>query len=129
MLWAAFRRPVLRSMYSSTFVFASHQLDEAFHQLYAEITKVAEGLPGFRGAESWENSGTGLVSKVFYWASLEDLQQLMVHPSHLRAKAAHEQWLAGYQVVIAKVMRVYGDTRLDAVLPLNAKAFKKDQRE
>lgn len=109
-------------MYSSTFVFASHRLDDAFHALYAEITAVAERLPGYRGAESWENSRTGLTSKVFYWDSLDDLQQLMVHPSHLRAKAAHERWLSGYQVVIAKVMRVYGDTRLDPLLPLNAQS-------
>lgn len=111
-------------MYSASFVFAGRHLDDTFHALYAEITKVAEGLQGFRGMESWENRETGLVSKVFYWESLEALQQLMVHPTHLRAKAAHEQWLAGYQVVIAKVMRVYGDTRLDALLPLNARTYK-----
>ncbi|RYF73587.1 MAG: antibiotic biosynthesis monooxygenase [Comamonadaceae bacterium] len=110
-------------MYSSTFVFASHQLDEAFHVLYAEISAVAQGLEGYRGEESWENAQTGLVSKVFYWEHLDALHQLMVHPAHLRAKAAHEQWLAGYQVVIAKVMRVYGDTRLDHLLPLNAKSY------
>ena len=110
-------------MYASTFVFASHQLDDAFHALYAQITEVAQGLEGFRGAESWESPQTGLVSKVFYWDTLDALQQLMVHPTHLRAKAAHEQWLSGYQVVIAKVMRVYGDTRLDHLLPLNPKSY------
>ncbi|WP_225782801.1 antibiotic biosynthesis monooxygenase [Xenophilus sp. Marseille-Q4582] len=107
-------------MYSSTFVFARHRLDDDFRALDAEITAVAEGLAGFLGAESWENPQSGLVSRVFYWDSLEDLQQLMVHPSHLRAKAAHERWLSGYQVIIAKVMRVYGDTRLDPLLPVNA---------
>ncbi|MDA7417977.1 antibiotic biosynthesis monooxygenase [Xenophilus arseniciresistens] len=111
-------------MYSATFVFAHHQLDDEFHALYDEITRVAESLEGFRGVESWENPTTGLVSKVFYWDSMDALHQLMVHPTHLRAKAAHEQWLAGYQVVISKVMRVYGDTRLDRLLPLNPGTHK-----
>ena len=33
-------------MYSSTFVFASHQLDDAFHALYAEITAAGEKQEG-----------------------------------------------------------------------------------
>lgn len=110
-------------MYCATFVFAGDALDERFHALYDEITRVAEGLEGFKGAESWEHAATGLVSKVFYWDSLDALHQLMVHPTHLRAKAAHEQWLAGYQVVISKVMRVYGDTRLNRLLPLNPSSY------
>ena len=52
---------------------------------------------------------TGVASNVYYWSSLEALQALMSHPTHLKAKAAQANWLAGYRVVIAQVMRAYGD--------------------
>ncbi len=33
----------------------------------------------------------------------------MKHPAHLAAKQRQQQWLAGYQVVIAQVVGSYGD--------------------
>ena len=40
---------------------------------------------------------------------MEALQQLMRHPAHRDAKQAQARWLRGYQVVIAEVVRSYGD--------------------
>ena len=97
-------------IYSSTFIFAKRQFDDEFHRLDRQIAEAARNLPGYLGEEAWENPATGLVSNVYYWTSLEALQQLMSHPAHLRAKAAQANWLAGYRVVIAKVMRAYGDS-------------------
>ena len=57
------------------------------------------------------------MSNVYYWQSLEALQTLMQHPEHLKAKAAQAQWLNGYQVVIAQVLRTYGDNQLAGLLP------------
>ena len=57
------------------------------------------------------------MSNVYYWQSLEALQKLMHHPAHLKAKAAQAQWLNGYQVVIAQVLRTYGDNQLTGLLP------------
>ena len=94
--------------YSSTFIFAAKQFDDDFHRLDRQIAAAARNLPGYLGEEAWENPATGLVSNVYYWSSLESLQALMSHPSHLEAKAAHANWLAGYRVVIAQVMRAYG---------------------
>lgn len=96
-------------MYSSTFIYATRQFDEAFHRLDQAIAESAKAIPGYLGEESWENTSTGLVSNVYYWESLEALQMLMQHPRHLEAKAAQSQWLNGYQVVIAQVLRTYGD--------------------
>lgn len=103
-------------MYTATFIFAKRQFDDEFHRLDALIAEAAKATPGYLGEESWENSATGLVSNVYYWESLEALQSLMRHPAHLQAKAAQAHWLAGYQVVIAQVLRTYGDAQLD--LPL-----------
>ena len=102
-------RPIPTVIYSSTFIFATKQFDDEFHRLDQEIARAAKGLPGYLGEEAWENTATGVVSNVYYWSSLEALQALMSHPTHLKAKAAQANWLAGYRVVIAQVMRAYGD--------------------
>lgn len=95
-------------MYTSTFIFAKRQFDEEFHALDQAIAAAAKAIPGYRGEESWENPTTGLVCNVYYWDTLQDLQQLMRHPTHQLAKAGHAQWLDGYRVVIAEVQREYG---------------------
>ncbi len=104
-------------MYSSTFIFAKAEWDAEFHRLDAEIAQAAKATPGYLGEESWENTATGLISNVYYWESLEALQALMRHPTHLQAKSRQAQWLAGYQVVISQVLRTYGDARLQGLLP------------
>ena len=81
-------------MYSSTFIFAKKQYDDNFHRLDQEIAAVAKSIPGYVGEETWENADTGLISNVYYWTSLEALQQLVQHPRHLEAKAGQGQWLA-----------------------------------
>jgi heme-degrading monooxygenase HmoA len=103
-------------MYSATFIFAKKQFDDAFHQLDETIAAAARAMPGYLGEDAWENRASGLVSTVYYWDSLEALQGLMEHPAHLQAKAAQSRWLDGYRVVIAEVLRVYGDARLDHLL-------------
>lgn len=110
------------SIFSSTFIFAKQQFDDEFHRLDQAIAEAARSTPGFLGEESWENPANGLVSNVYYWASLEALQGLMKHPKHLEAKAQQGRWLSGYQVVIAEVIRMYGDDQLSGVLPVTRKA-------
>jgi heme-degrading monooxygenase HmoA len=102
-------------MFSSTFIFAKKQYDAEFHALDAVIAQVAKTTPGYLGEENWENSATGLVSNVYYWDSLEALQQLMNHPSHLEAKQKQANWLNGYRVEISQVIRTYGDSLLPDV--------------
>lgn len=104
-------------MYSSTFIFAKRQFDDAFHRLDQEIASMAKALPGYLGEETWENADTGLISNVYYWESLEALQALMRHPRHLEAKAAQDHWLDGYQVIISQVLRTYGDAKLASKRP------------
>ena len=104
-------------MYSSTFIFATLQFDDAFHRLDEAIATAARSIDGYLGEESWEDTAKGLVSNVYYWRSLEALQALMQHPAHREAKAAQAQWLNGYQVVISQVLRTYGDDKLAGLLP------------
>lgn len=96
-------------MYSATFTFAPGEYDAEFHRLDAIIAEVARGIPGYLGEEAWESPATGLVSTVYYWESLEALQQLMQHPAHLAAKQQQAKWIRGYHIVIAQVLRSHGD--------------------
>ena len=104
-------------MYSSTFIFAKGSFDDAFHRLDQEIAEMAKSIPGYLGEETWDNLQTGLTSNVYYWDSLEALQQLVSHPKHIEAKSKQVNWLAGYKVVISQVLRTYGDQKLDHLLP------------
>lgn len=96
-------------MYSATFIFKKKQFDDAFHRLDQTITEFAKHTTDYIGEESWENTETGCISNVYYWKSMNGLQELMKHPKHLEAKANHANWLDGYQVVISQVLRSYGD--------------------
>ncbi len=96
-------------MYSATFIFDKKQYDAAFYALDAAIAEAAKQSDGYLGEESWENAATGRVCNVYYWHDLASLQALMQHPKHLEAKAQQANWLAGYQIVIAEVIRAYGD--------------------
>ena len=96
-------------MYSSTFTFAIKTLTDEFHQLDQEIAAFAKSIPGYLGEEAWENPAAGLFSNVYYWDSMEALQTLMTHPAHQAVKRRQAQWLNGYQVVIAQVLRSHGD--------------------
>ena len=100
-------------MYSATFIFDKKQYDERFYALDTAIAEIAKQAAGYLGEESWENNETGRICNVYYWQSLEALQALIQHPKHLEAKAAQANWLNGYQVVIAQVLRSYGDGKLD----------------
>lgn len=99
----------MEPMYSATFIFKTRQFDDEFHQLDQTIAQAARETPGYLGEETWENPANGRIANVYYWETLESLQQLMQHPQHLQAKAAQARWLDGYQVVIAEVLRAYGD--------------------
>jgi heme-degrading monooxygenase HmoA len=99
-------------MYTSTFTFAKGVYDDEFHALDGVIAEVAKAIPGYLGEESWDNAAQGLVSNVYYWESLEALQELMKHPAHIAAKRQQARWLDGFQVVIAQVVDLYGDGRI-----------------
>jgi len=96
-------------VYTATFTFAPGEYDDEFHRLDQAIAEAARAIPGYLGEEAWENPSNGLVSNVYYWQTLEALQQLMDHPVHREAKARQARWLKGYHVVVTQVLRSHGD--------------------
>lgn len=99
-------------MYTATFTFAKGDYDDEFHTLDQAIADVAKSIPGYLGEETWENPSRGLISTVYYWQTLDALQQLIQHPKHIEAKQKQARWIEGYQVVVAEVLRSYGDSRI-----------------
>ena len=96
-------------MYTSTFTFATGEFDDEFHALDSVIAQLAKSIPGYLGEETWENPAAGLVCNVYYWKTMEALEELTGHPEHIAAKQRQARWLNGYQVVIARVVRSHGD--------------------
>lgn len=82
--------------------------------------KPQKEIPGYLGEEAWENTSTGWVSNVYYWQTLEALQELIKHPMHKEAKAKQANWLDGYQVIIFEVSKSYGDSKLTMLPAFNA---------
>lgn len=99
-------------MFTSTFIFELKDLDPEFHALNDEIAERARRIPGFLGEEAWHNDATGLHSEVYYWNSLDALQQLMAMDTHRVAKGLSGAWIGRYRVVIAEVQATYGDASL-----------------
>lgn len=110
--------------FSATFTFTKGEYDADFHALDAVIAEVAKSIPGYLGEESWENAAASLISNVYYWDSLAALQALMQHPAHQQAKQLQGRWLRGYQVVIAEVLRCYGDGGISHPLAGEPQALK-----
>ncbi|RQR70356.1 MULTISPECIES: antibiotic biosynthesis monooxygenase [unclassified Burkholderia] len=107
-------------MFSSTFIFKAGQYDDEFHTLDQRIAEIARSTPGYLGEETWENTAAGLIQNIYFWESEEALLRLVKHPAHLEAKEKQARWLDGYRVVIAQVLREYGDDRLISPSPLNS---------
>lgn len=96
-------------MYIAAFIYKPGQQDQEFQHLSALIDEVASSLPGFVGSQSWRSADGELVNASYYWQDQASIRAFATHPRHLEAKRQYRKWYAGYQVVIAKVERAYGD--------------------
>ncbi len=106
-------------IYSATFIFDTKQFDAQFHQLDQKIAQAAKETEGCLGEEAWQNVASGRLCNVYYWQSEAGLKALMQHPAHLEAKQRYAQWLSGYQVIIAQVVRSYGDSLINHPCAVN----------
>ena len=48
---------------------------------------------------------------------LEALREFSAHPSHLEAKRQYQRWYRGYHIVIAEIVRSYGDDAIEHFTP------------
>ncbi|NBF05889.1 antibiotic biosynthesis monooxygenase [Pseudomonas sp. Fl5BN2] len=106
-------------MYIAAFIYKPGQRDEEFHRLSAIIDEIAISLPGFVGTQSWTSADQQLINASYYWEDEASIQAFARHPAHLEAKRQYQRWYAGYQVVISKVERAYGDGAITQLLANN----------
>jgi heme-degrading monooxygenase HmoA len=96
-------------MYSVAFIWEPGDYDAEFQRLNALIETQARALPGFAGVESWQAVQGTRRNATYYWDSLETLRAFSTHPVHQEAKRQYARWYHGYHVVVAEVLRSYGD--------------------
>lgn len=96
-------------MYSAAFIYVAGDYDDEFHALNDKINEVAKSLPGFIGKETWESATDRKSNSTYYWKDEATLKEFSRHPRHLEAKRQYARWYEGYHIVIAKVIRSYGD--------------------
>ncbi|MBS0569448.1 MAG: DUF4188 domain-containing protein [Proteobacteria bacterium] len=96
-------------MYSVDFIFEPGACDDRFHELNAVIEAAAHATPGYLGVESWRSPDGCLRNAKYYWQSLEALRAFSNHPRHLEAKREYGKWYRGYHIIIAQVIKSYGD--------------------
>ncbi len=100
-------------MYSATFIFRVKQEDENFERFNELVNRAAESNPGFIRRESWSNEAESKRAVVYYWRSLEALEDFSRHPDHLAAKQRYREWYSGYEVIVAEVVRRSSDGGLE----------------
>lgn len=104
-------------MYSAAFIFEPGVYDERFHALDALIEQAARETPGFLGAENWHSADGTRTNATYYWETEEALRAFSANPHHLEAKRQYREWYRGFHIVIAQVMRSYGDGAFDHFTP------------
>lgn len=104
-------------MLSASFIFTETDLDADFFRLDAMIAEAAEATPGFLGKENWIAPDGSRKNSVYYWRDKAALQAFSRHPRHQEAKRQYEKWYGGFHVVIAEVVKSYGDGALDHITP------------
>lgn len=104
-------------MFSASFIFTERELDDEFFALDAKIEAAAAATDGFLGKESWVSVDGSKRNSVYYWRDREALGVFSRHPLHLEAKRQYERWYSGFHVVIAEVVKSYGDSAWSHATP------------
>lgn len=104
-------------MYSAAFIWEPGEYDAEFQRLNALIEDVARAMPGFLGVEAWQAVSGTRRNATYYWDSLDTLKAFSTHPVHQEAKRQYARWYRGYHVVVAQVLRSYGDGAFEHVTP------------
>jgi heme-degrading monooxygenase HmoA len=91
-----------------------------------KLRRFTQATPGFIGMESYADPKTGRVINNYYWSSRSAMELLMKNVEHLKAKELSGKWIAGYQVIIAKIEGAHNDNmspihcqRLKCVIKVN----------
>ena len=85
-------------MYSASFIFKTGTLDDEFHRLNGLIDQAANATEGYLGAETWQSPDGACLNAIYYWESLESLNEFSKEPAPPRSKET-----------VLEIVRSYGD--------------------
>lgn len=97
------------STFLTSFIFDKKEYDDEFYALDAKIEAFTKATPGFIGMESYTDPQSSRVINNYYWSSRSAMESLMKNVEHLKAKELSGKWIAGYQVIIAKIEGAHND--------------------
>ena len=92
------------------FTFAKGDYDDEFNELDQAIDAIAKSIPGYLGEEAWESPSSGLISTIS--TSWKRWKRSATRSPSRRSGLGKEQqarWINGYHVVVAEVIKSYGD--------------------
>lgn len=96
-------------MISASFVADVYDFqDSEYDKLDGRIIDAAKLTKGYLGEEAWIDKKTKRTCTVYYWESIEGLQELFNNTDHLEAKGKSGRWLKGYKVIVSEVIASYG---------------------
>ena len=104
-------------MYSAAFIFEPGSYDDRFLALDAQIEAAAAANPGYLGRETWQSTDGVRINATYYWKDLDSLKTFSTDPNHLEAKRNYQLWYKGFHIVIAEVIRSYGDGEFSHITP------------
>jgi heme-degrading monooxygenase HmoA len=104
-------------MYTASFIFEPGTYDEKFHELDALIEAAANTTAGYLGLEVWKSTDGLKTNAIYYWQTLESLKEFASHPKHVEAQRQYKRWYKGFHIVIAQVIKSYGDGALTHITP------------
>lgn len=96
-------------MLSVSFIFEPKSYDDNFYALDELIQQAADATEGYLGREAWQSGDGTRRNSTYYWRDESSLKSFSTHPKHLEAKRQYSKWYNGYRVVVAEVVRSYGD--------------------
>jgi len=94
-----------KPIYTATFIIKPKDYNDEFHALNDEIDEIARNSPGYLYKEKWFSDDGQTENIVYYWDSLEAINEFSKNPIHKIAKARFNEWYHGYKVLISKVLR------------------------
>ncbi|OIO03736.1 MAG: hypothetical protein AUJ49_04055 [Desulfovibrionaceae bacterium CG1_02_65_16] len=78
--------------------------DNGYTETAAELTRLAETMPGYLGAHSVrEPGGAGIT--ISYWESPEAIAAWRDHPAHVAARRRMNEWYASWSLTVCRVER------------------------
>lgn len=92
-------------MFTATFIIKPKDYNEEFDALNNEIDEIAKKSPGYVNRENWVSADGKTENIVYYWESLEAIQEFAKNPVHKVAKSRFNEWYHGYKVIISEVIQ------------------------